>query len=86
MASDDEQDWQPEPDYDMVYPKIVRGLRRLINECGYQNVLGVFSSDMPEHREMREREEREERERMEVERLRQRRQRMLARMEGTYVH
>jgi hypothetical protein len=50
--------WQPEPDYDLVYPRIARTLERLCRECGWQNVLGVFSCDMPSHRR-RERHEAE---------------------------
>jgi hypothetical protein len=59
MSSESEPDWEPEPDYETVYPRIVRRLRRLCADCGWQNVLAVFSNDMPEHREERAREERE---------------------------
>lgn len=44
-----------EPDYDRVYSRIARTLERLCAECGFQNVLCVFSSDMPSHRRERER-------------------------------
>src|SRR5262245_766331 len=47
-------DWlQPEPDYDLVYPRIVRTLERLCAACGFNNVLAVFSGDMPCHRHER---------------------------------
>ena len=51
--------FEPEPDYDFVYPRIARTLERLCADCGFNNVLAVFSSDMPCHRRERERLERE---------------------------
>jgi hypothetical protein len=51
--------YEPEPDYDLVYPRIARTLERLCADCGFNNVLAVFSGDMPCHRHERERLERE---------------------------
>jgi hypothetical protein len=53
-----EPDYEPEPDIDLVYPKIAVTLERLVDECGFENVLGVFSNGMPCHLRERERTER----------------------------
>jgi hypothetical protein len=34
-----------EPPYDLVYARIARTLERLCDECGWGNVITVFSSD-----------------------------------------
>jgi hypothetical protein len=51
-----QMDYVPEPDYELVYPRIARTLERLCAECGFNKVLGVFSNDMPCHRREREQE------------------------------
>jgi len=48
-------------EYAAAWPKITRTLKRLCDQYGFDMVLGIFSNDMPEHREEREREEREQR-------------------------
>jgi hypothetical protein len=53
-----EQGYEPEPDIDLVYPRIARTLERLCAECGFNNVLGIFS-DLPLHLRELERLERE---------------------------
>jgi hypothetical protein len=42
--------------YDEAWPKITRTLERLCETYGFDMVLGIFSSDMPDHRRERERE------------------------------
>ena len=52
-------EYEAEPDYDLVYARIARTLERLCAECGFYNVLAVFSNDMPCHRRERDRQEKE---------------------------
>jgi len=55
MTDDEWEEW-----YETVArPRIVRRLRRLVNEFGYQVVMRVFSADMPEYRRDREQRARE---------------------------
>jgi hypothetical protein len=53
-AMDDPDDAAPKLDYETeVRPRIVRTLRRWCDGFGWEVVLHVFSSDMPEHRRAR---------------------------------
>jgi hypothetical protein len=44
----DEPTWEPEPEFDVVYPLIRRRLRRLIAECGWQNVVHALAAGLPD--------------------------------------
>jgi len=46
-------------DYDKAYPHVAKTLERLCAKYGFETVLGIFSSDMPDHRREREEEERQ---------------------------